>query len=254
MASLRVRQRKDGSSYTAVLYTLDGKQTSSSFNDHREAVAFQQLVNRVGPAKALERHRDRWEEGFSRLMQYVERHGDARIPRSYKVDGYRLGGWVSNLRSFYSRGTLGADRRRQLEDLPGWTFDTVADRCEEGFTRLVQYVERHGDARVPQSYEIDGYRLGSWVTMQRTRHAKGVLDADRERRLQNLRGWTWNPKGDQWEEGFCRLVDYVRCHGDARVPWTVEVDGYPLGKWVREQRNRHSKGILTPTDATDSKA
>ncbi|MDT5320653.1 MAG: hypothetical protein QOD88_3175, partial [Mycobacterium sp.] len=59
MASLRVRQRKDGSSYTAVLYTLDGKQTSSSFNDHLEAVAFQLLANRVGPAKALEVWRTR---------------------------------------------------------------------------------------------------------------------------------------------------------------------------------------------------
>jgi integrase len=59
MASLRVRQRKDGSSYTAVLYALDGKQTSSSFNDHREAVRFQQLANRVGPAKAIEIWRTR---------------------------------------------------------------------------------------------------------------------------------------------------------------------------------------------------
>jgi hypothetical protein len=49
MASIRVRQRKDGSTYTSVLYVLEGKQTSSSFNDHREAVDFQQLVNRVGP-------------------------------------------------------------------------------------------------------------------------------------------------------------------------------------------------------------
>jgi hypothetical protein len=54
MASIRVRQRKDGSTYTSVLYVLEGKQTSSSFNDHREAVDFQQLVNRVGPAKAIE--------------------------------------------------------------------------------------------------------------------------------------------------------------------------------------------------------
>jgi integrase len=54
MASLRVRQRKDGSTYTSVLYVLEGKQTSSSFNDHREAVDFQQLLNRVGPAKAIE--------------------------------------------------------------------------------------------------------------------------------------------------------------------------------------------------------
>jgi integrase len=54
MASLRVRQRKDGSSYTAVLYALDGKQTSSSFNDHAEAVRFQELANKTSPAKALE--------------------------------------------------------------------------------------------------------------------------------------------------------------------------------------------------------
>jgi integrase len=59
MASVRVRQRRDGSSYTAVLYRVDGKQTSLSFNDHAEAVDFQKLANRVGPAKALEVWRTR---------------------------------------------------------------------------------------------------------------------------------------------------------------------------------------------------
>lgn len=54
MASIRVRQRKDGSTYTAVLYVLHGKQTSSSFNDHTEALRFQELANRTSPAKALE--------------------------------------------------------------------------------------------------------------------------------------------------------------------------------------------------------
>jgi integrase len=54
MASIRVRQRKDGSTYTAVLYVLNGRQTSSSFNDHVEALRFQELANRTSPAKALE--------------------------------------------------------------------------------------------------------------------------------------------------------------------------------------------------------
>ena len=43
MASIRVRQRSDGSTYTAVLYVLNGKQSSSSFNDHAEALRFQEL-------------------------------------------------------------------------------------------------------------------------------------------------------------------------------------------------------------------
>ena len=54
MASLRVRQRSDGSTYTSVLYMLNGKQSSSSFNDHAEAVRFQELANKTSPAKALE--------------------------------------------------------------------------------------------------------------------------------------------------------------------------------------------------------
>ena len=36
------------------LYTLNGKQSSSSFNDHAEAVRFQELANKTSPAKALE--------------------------------------------------------------------------------------------------------------------------------------------------------------------------------------------------------
>jgi integrase len=54
VASLRIRQRRDGSTYTAVLYMLNGKQTSSSFNDHAEAVRFQELANKTSPAKALQ--------------------------------------------------------------------------------------------------------------------------------------------------------------------------------------------------------
>ena len=49
-------------------------------------------------------------------------------------------------------------------------------------------------------------------------HAKGTLDADRQRRLQDLPGWTWDPYADKWEEGFRRLLDYVERHGHARVP------------------------------------
>jgi hypothetical protein len=51
--------------------------------------------------------------------------------------------------------------------------------------------DRNGDARVPQSYAVDGYRLGWWVAKQRAKHATRTLDADREHRLQNLTGWTW---------------------------------------------------------------
>ena len=72
------------------------------------------------------------------------------------VDGYKLGTWVDTQRSRNSEQSLEADRRRRLQDLPGWTWDTQADKWEEGFHRLLDYVERHGHARIPVSDAVDG--------------------------------------------------------------------------------------------------
>ncbi len=187
---------------------------------------------------------DSWEQGFRLLMQYVAARGHARVPVSHVVDGYRLGSWVANQRASYAKGAFDAERQRRLEELPGWTWDPFADRWEEGFSRLQDYVKRHGDARVPRSHIDDGYPLGSWVTTQRHLYAKGTLDADRVGRLQKVPGWTWDPKSDQWEEGFIRLMDYVEQNGDARVPTSYTVSGYRLGGWVGEQRTMHTKGTL----------
>lgn len=54
MASIRVRTRKDGTSYTSVLYRLDGKQTSDSFPVHADAVRYKALLEKVGAEKARE--------------------------------------------------------------------------------------------------------------------------------------------------------------------------------------------------------
>jgi hypothetical protein len=99
--------------------------------------------------------------------------------------------WINSQRTDHANGTLEADREHRLQDLPGWTWDPYADKWEEGFSRLLHYVKRHGDARVPRSYTVEGYPLGSWVTTQRQSYRKGTLAADRQHRLQDLPGWTW---------------------------------------------------------------
>ncbi len=54
VASIRTRYRGNGSPYFSVLYRLDGKQTSLSVNDQQEAEYACELMNRLGPARALE--------------------------------------------------------------------------------------------------------------------------------------------------------------------------------------------------------
>ena len=132
------------------------------------------------------------EEGFSRLLTYVEQNGHARVPHGYEIDGYPLGAWVKQQRTDRTKGRLDEDRERRLKDLPGWTWDAQAAKWEEGFSRLLVYVEQNGHARVPVAYNtVDGYRLGWWVRKQRVNHTNGILEEDRERRLTDLPGWTW---------------------------------------------------------------
>ena len=54
MASVRKRQRNDGTPYWSVLYNIAGKQASTSFNDPADAEALRELINRVGAARALQ--------------------------------------------------------------------------------------------------------------------------------------------------------------------------------------------------------
>ena len=103
--------------------------------------------------------------------------------------------------------------------------------------------EDNGHARVPASYIIDGFKLGEWVTRQRQFHAKGRLEADRERRLQvgaRLDMGTLSPTNGK--KGSDRLLRYRRSHGHARVPRSYIIDGFRLGQWVGTQRQFRAKG------------
>jgi superfamily II DNA or RNA helicase len=188
-----------------------------------------------------------WEFWLGLLSRYVEQYGHAGVRQSETFDGYRLGDWVTNQRIFYRRGTLAADRMQRLLEVPTWSWDPLTDQWEEGFSHLRDYVKQHGHARVQASDTIEGYLLGVWVGTQRSRRAKGMLDPDREARLENLHPtWSWDPLTDEWEEGFSHLRDYVEQHGHVRVERPDTFHGYPLGRWVALQRAARARGRLDP--------
>jgi hypothetical protein len=133
----------------------------------------------------------------------------------------------------FAKGSFSAERQARLEELPSWSWDPFTDRWGEGFRHLEDYVAQNGNARVPRSYVTEGFRLGAWVKKQRGVFGRGLLDPQRRRRLEEMPGWTWDPFADQWEEGFRRLVDWVKVRGDALLPRNYIVDGFNVGSWVR---------------------
>jgi hypothetical protein len=60
-----------------VLYVLDGKQTSSSFNDHAEALKFKDVCDRLGPAEARKIWQAAMPQRGQTLGRYLSEHLDA---------------------------------------------------------------------------------------------------------------------------------------------------------------------------------
>jgi superfamily II DNA or RNA helicase len=192
---------------------------------------------------------DWWEEGFSRLLIYIECHGNARVPDKYSTeDSYPLGKWVQSQLSAYRSGKLDPERLRRLEEVhPTWSWDNLGDRWEDGFSHLTEFIGQHGHARVPYHFKTSsGYPLGQWVARQRRKRPKGQLDPEHESRLRNLPSWVWSAFDAAWEEHFYHLLDYVALNGDCRVPPGHKTpDGFRLGRWVERQRRSYASGDLS---------
>ena len=111
----------------------------------------------------------------------------------------------------------------------------------QGIASVLRALKDH-DARLAE--ELDAVRrdLGARPTLRQTFPSKIVLDLPQrletafsaaiEARLIQL-------TTSSWEEGYGHLTTYVQANGDARVaPLYRTAEGYRLGQWVSNQRQR----------------
>lgn len=129
--------------------------------------------------------------------------------------------------------------------------DTLSAPWEAMFAKAEAYFLAHGDLNVPKRFKTeDGFSLGAWITTQRRVRAGrqyGSLTAERIEKLDRI-GMIWENRLElAWERGFQAASAYCQEHGGL---WAgtdyVTPEGYPLGRWLSNQRSLKMRGELAP--------
>ena len=177
----------------------------------------------------------RWDESFSALKKFFRSNGHCRVDRDYEDNDIKLGQWVMNQRK--QRPRLKPEQIKRLESI-GFNWDPRAEQWESAFQALKTFRKRTGHCKVEFKNETNGIKLGNWVITQRFR--RKFLSADRIHRLNSL-GFSWDPREEQWEEGFAELEKFSKLHGHCRINTNgANVSEY-LRTWIVTQRTYKRK-------------
>jgi hypothetical protein len=173
-----------------------------------------------------------WENGLEHLRAFVNEHKHCRVSQQYKSpDGFKLGTWVNKQRS---KKHILSSERIELLDALGFDWNPLDTAWENGLQHLRAFVNEYKHCRVSRKYKSpDGYRLGSWVSNRRS--IKDMLSPKQIEELDAL-GFDLNPHDTAWEEGVRYLTIYKEREGHCNVPQAHKENGFPLGQWVRRQR------------------
>lgn len=197
-----------------------------------------------------------WERYYAAAKQYHDEHGDLRVPWRYVTeDGIQLANWIANMRMNRRNGIRNAyltdERIKALDDL-GMQWDVLDYLFERNYAAAAEYHRTHGNLDVPAAYvDPNGVKLGAWLRrLCRIRSGKsprGRLTEEQIARLDAL-GMIWGNRNDlQWEKGYEHAAEYVR--QNRRLPASASfvcADGYKLGGWVSDQREKYRAGKMKP--------
>ena len=127
----------------------------------------------------------------------------------------------------------------------GMVWDKNETKWYEGYSYAQEYFKQYGNLNVPQNFMIeDGYKLGNWISFQRSSYKKHTLSAEKIQLLENL-NFVWNPLDELWEIGFLHAARYSEIGDINAVKQTYcTPDGYKLGEWLRSQKRQYPKGKL----------
>lgn len=137
-----------------------------------------------------------WDEHYKLLEEYYNEHGNIDIPQNYVVNGVCLGTWLSTQRQIYKgkiKCNLTQEQISKLNKL-GMKWE-LNNNLEEIYKLIEEYYNEHGNIDIPQDYEVNGIKLGIWLTTRRQAYRdKGSFRITKEQIIRlNKYNMDWIP-------------------------------------------------------------
>lgn len=179
-------------------------------------------------------------------LKYMDRKKFLYIPEEYVTDGgYPLGRIWAELKEAYNQNQLAEEEirfllklRMQLTDSPQKKLEIWLNRADEA----EEYYKVYGTLSMPNTTLFhDGVSMFQWVHQQKKLYKRGELSSYQIVRLEDMgMQWIKLKKVTGWNEGYSYAEQYFEENGHLFVPKKyVTSDGFTLGKWIWEQRDRY---------------
>lgn len=253
---------KDGHTYNENGTNLESwlKVQKVSYNKGKLSSEKIESLEKIGMNFKNKNNKLPWNEWYKYAKIYYEHHGNLDISVNFKTDdGYtynvdgkiNLGTWILQQRVFYRKNNLSIDRIKLLEDIK-MNFNYLKKLSWEEMYELAQnYYEHYGNLDVPYffstqdgyTFDNDGKKLGMWISTQRKKVKKGT---NQEELLNNI-GMRFENKNIvmTWDEWYNFARIYYEFYGNLNIRsdfktkdgYTYAEDGYPLGRWLIDQRH-----------------
>lgn len=190
----------------------------------------------------------KWEQGYALAMNYAAEHGDLNVPVNYTTEeGEKLGAWILNQRTAYTKEMLSQDQIGRLEKIGIYWGNRNERQWNEVYGAAKRYFEANGNLDVPVAYvSPEGYALGKWVRRQQYAYrnpekSNAILSQERIELLDAI-GMQWE-KPDPWQHRYELAQEYKRCHGNLDIPAKYKTaDGIWVSRWVYNQKRLLQSG------------
>jgi hypothetical protein len=135
---------------------------------------------------------DFWDRHFKAAQEYYKKYGNLSVPKGYDANGLKLEVWLGTQKDYYKNNLLSVDKIKKLEEVK-IVWDSREALWNKQYSFAKEYYEKYGNLLIPGNYEIGGYKLGNWISNQRSFYKRKEVFLTKERieKLEDI-GMIWD--------------------------------------------------------------